>query len=203
MRRIFALCLAAYWAYVRRPQAPEIALAAVFCAAALVEAVLADVDERGITLAAALATTVPLAWRVVAPFPVALFTTLVLPAAVAAGLPTGDVLVSLVAPGVAAYSVAAHGSLREMAIVGLGATAAIIAATAASGAERVRCRRLRRRGAHRAAGRPRGARDGLRGRRARGAHDALERERDARRGVADERARIARELHDVIGHSIR
>ena len=182
-----------------------LALALLFATAALLEVWVGDVPgPAGAKLTLALLTTVPLAWRTVAPVAAVVLTTGGYALSVVLGVPAGEPLVPLLAPLVALYSLGAHGSVRD--IVAGGGTALVaysVAAAAGAGAasdlvgEAVAVlvalavgRAVRAMGFET---------DLLEAR-----TSQLERERDekAEAAVAEERARIARELHDVIGHSI-
>ncbi|MCA1656946.1 MAG: histidine kinase [Actinobacteria bacterium] len=176
-------------------------------AAAVVQVVASpdDLEPRGITAACALIATLALAWRRVAPLPA------VVAYAAAVALPTVYIDISVQGPATLAaalimvYSVGAHLSLRP-ALSGLAVFAAglvvhelraaigeNIAAAAffwlLSGTAWLVGRYVRR---HREAG-------ALAERSAQ-----LEREREAnvQAAVAHERTRIARELHDIVSHSV-
>jgi signal transduction histidine kinase len=189
---------------VPRPVPVDVAVAAVFCAAAVVE-IAAEVDAgpAGAQWTAAISTTVPLAWRTVCPLPVVIVTATGFLLAALIGLEPGEPLVATLAPLLAVYSLGAHsgwpaigggvvvalaGAVLARAAAGdlAGTTLTLIAIVTALTAGRA----VRMLGFET---------DVLEARAV-----ELERERDeqARAAVAAERARIARELHDVIGHSI-
>jgi signal transduction histidine kinase len=182
------------------------AVAALLFAGALLELLLADPSSSAWANAIAVATTtVPLAWRSAHPVATVAVTTGGLALAALLGFPAGELIVPYLAPLVAVYSVGVHASRRAAPtavaialaaftvvvvaspsgeISDLGFIAAGIAAALAVGLA------VRQMGFES---------DSLAARAA-----ELERSRDetARAAVAAERARIARELHDVIGHSI-
>jgi signal transduction histidine kinase len=189
-----------------RPSAVDAAVALLFATGAQLEVWAGGMPgPAGAKVALAVLTTVPLAWRTVAPVAAVVMTTGGYALAVILGVPPSEPLVPLLAPLVAIYSLGAHGSVRGIvagggaALVaysvanaaGTGAEASDLAAEAAAvvGALAVG-RAVRVMGFET---------DVLEAR-----TSQLERERDeqARAAVAEERARIARELHDVIGHSI-
>ena len=156
-------------------------------------------------LTLAVLTTVPLAWRTVAPVAVVLLTTGGYALAVVLGVPADDPLVPLLAPLLAIYSLGAHGSVRGI-VAGGGIAVVAYSVASAWGTGGEASDALRNTGAvvvALAVGRAVRVMgfetDLLKAR-----TSQLERERDeqAQAAVAEERARIARELHDVIGHSI-
>jgi len=188
-----------------RPKLVDTALALLFAVAAHVEVWLAGVPgPAGGKAVAAVLTTLPLAWRTVAPVATTAATTGGLALAIAVGLPPDAALVPAVAPLLAVYSVGAHADVRGTFVaiaVAFGSLSAAIAIAgeaaselglyaAATVAALIVGRAVRVMGFEA---------DVLQAR-----ASELERERDerAREAVAAERARIARELHDVIGHSI-
>ena len=188
-----------------RPVAVDAAVALVFLALAQLEVVLADsAAPLEAKLVGATLTTVPLAWRTAAPLPVAALTTGGFAVAVALGLPPDGSLFPIIAPIVAVYTVGAHGSAMALALAVLAGSVPYCAAIAVSGADDANVALY--------VGSVLGALLVGRAVRAMGFEvdaleartTALERERDevAQAAVAGERARIARELHDVIGHSI-
>ena len=183
---------------MKRPHVVDLALALVFAGAALIEVFAVPVPgPTAAKLVLALLTTLPLAWRSGDPLPVALVTAGGFMLAVLLGVPADEPLIPAVAPALATYSLGAHGSVRAMAVGGALAIAAytvagllgsdpdassvVVPAAAVLGSVAVG-RAVREMGFES---------DVLAARAA-----DLERERD------EERARIARELHDVIGHSI-
>jgi signal transduction histidine kinase len=188
-----------------RPGPVDTALALLFVTAAQLELWLTDVPGPAEAKAvAATVTTVPLAWRTVAPVATAVVTTGGFALAVLLGLPPHGSMVPVIAPLLAVYSVGAHGSVRDIGVTAVTAVTLVAAAVAAAGEQASEAalyaavvavalvvgRAVRTMGFEV---------DVLEARTV-----ALERERDeqAQAAVAAERARIARELHDVIGHSI-
>jgi len=189
-----------------RPSPVDAALALLLATGAQLEVWTSGMSgSAGAKLTLAVLTTVPLAWRTVAPLAAVVLTTGGYALAVMLGVPADDPLVPLLAPLVALYSLGAHGSLRDIVVGGgvalvaysvasIGGTGTeasdlIPAAASVLGALAVG-RAVREMGFET---------DMLEAR-----TSQLERERDekAQAAVAEERARIARELHDVIGHSI-
>lgn len=189
-----------------RPTPVDAALALLFAAGAQVEVWAGGMPGPAAgKLTLAVLTTVPLAWRSVAPVAVVVLTTGGYALAVILGVPADEPLIPLLAPLIAIYSLGARGSVPGMVAGGgaalvaysvpvawdAGASASdlIIAAAMVLGALAVG-RAVRELGFET---------DLLEAR-----TSQLERERDekAQAAVAEERARIARELHDVIGHSI-
>jgi signal transduction histidine kinase len=191
---------------LRRPTSVDAALALLFAAGAQLEVWAGGIPgPPAAKLTLALLTTVPLAWRTVAPVAVVVVTTGGYALAVVLGVPAHEALVPLLAPLVAIYSLGAHGSVPGIVagggaalvaysvanVWGAGAEASdvvldaagVLVALMVGGAVRVMGFET----------------DLLEAR-----TSQLERERDekAQAAVAEERARIARELHDVIGHSI-
>jgi signal transduction histidine kinase len=155
--------------------------------------------SKAIYVPAGLLMTLPLAWRRRAPLAVAALVmgTLIVESLVIGSAPTPDSL--LIAWLIAIYSVGAHGD-RAAALVGgglsvgaglvwMGADDFLFPLVVFGGAW-LAGRLVRQRHVYAMVLRERGA--------------ALERERDAnaRVAAAEERARIARELHDVLSHSV-
>ena len=189
-----------------RPGPADTALALVFASLAALDIWLNELPgPPGAKAVAAALTTLPLAWRTRAPVATAAVTTGGLSLGIVLGLPTKDVsLVAAVSPLLAVYSVGAHASVR-------GTVVAVALALGQFGAAMVISEWPAEEFALYALGIAiallvgRAARamgfevDVLEARAA-----VLERERDerAQAAVEAERARIARELHDVIGHSI-
>jgi signal transduction histidine kinase len=189
-----------------RPGLVDAALALLLFAGALLEVSLGDLPGPVVAkITAVVLTTLPLAWRTAAPVATVAMTTGGFALAVILGLPVGESLVPAFAPLVAVYSVGVHSGARGLitaAVVGLAAFSVAVAtdpngqisdvvlSAAAMLAALAVGRAVRAMGFET---------DALEARAA-----GLERERDekARAAVAAERARIARELHDVIGHSI-
>jgi signal transduction histidine kinase len=189
-----------------RPSPVDAALALLFATAATLEVWAGGMPgPPAAKLTLAVLTTVPLAWRTVAPVAAVVVTTGGYALAIALGVPTDEPLVPRLAPLVAIYSLGAHGSARGIvagggtALVaysvangwetGVEASDLVLSATMVLGPLAVG-RAVREMGFET---------DALEAR-----TSQLERERDekAQAAVAEERARIARELHDVIGHSI-
>ena len=189
-----------------RPSSVDAALALLFAAAALLEVWAGGMPgPPEAKLALAVLTTVPLAWRTVAPVAAVVLTTGGYALAVMLGVPADEPLVPLLAPLVAIYSLGAHGSVPG---VVAGGGAALVAYSVANAWETgVEASDLALAAAlvlgPLAVGRAvrvMGFETDLLEART----SQLERERDeqAQAAVVEERARIARELHDVIGHSI-
>lgn len=189
---------------VPRPIPVDVVVAAVFCTGAVVELALrVDAGPAGAQWTATFLTTLPLAWRTVCPLPVVIITTVGLALAALMGLDPTEPLVVSLAPILAVYSLGAHSGLWAIGVGGFVALACAVVAGAATGdfsgtaptaiavlGALVVGRAVRTLGFET---------DVLQAQAV-----ELERERDeeARAAVAAERARIARELHDVIGHSI-
>jgi signal transduction histidine kinase len=189
-----------------RPNTADAALALLFLLAAQLEMWVGDTPgPAGAKLAIAVLTTAPLAWRTVAPVVTVLVTTAGFALGAVLGVPVDEPLVPLLAPLVAIYSLGAHGSVRGIAVGTMAALAAYaVAAAGGTGGDASNLvaivvavlgavavgRAVRIMGFETEALEARASQ--------------LERERDerAQAAVAEERARIARELHDVIGHSI-
>jgi signal transduction histidine kinase len=189
-----------------RPGSVDVALALLLATGAQLEVWAGGMPgPAAAKLTLAVLTTVPLAWRTVAPVAAVVVTTGGYALAVVMGVPADEPLIPLLAPLVAIYSLGAHGSV--LGIVAGGAAALVgysVANAWGTGAEASELvvavamvlgtlavgRAVRELGFET---------DLLEARTAQ-----LERERDerAKAAVAEERARIARELHDVIGHSI-
>jgi signal transduction histidine kinase len=184
----------------------DVALALLLFAGAGVELSLGNLPAPvGAKILAAISTTLPLALRSAAPVAAVGLTTAGFALAVVLGLPGDEALVPAFAPLVAVYSVGVHSETRGLitaAAVGLAAYAVAAAAdpdgevsdlVLNSGAMLVALAVGR---AVRVMGFETETLE------ARAAELELERDEKARTAVAAERARIARELHDVIGHSI-
>jgi signal transduction histidine kinase len=189
-----------------RPSSVDAALALLFATAAQLEVWAGGMPgPPAAKLTLAVLTTVPLAWRTVAPVAVVVVTTGGYALAVVLGVPADEPLVPLLTPLVAIYSLGAHGSGRGI-LAGTGAALAAysVASVWGTGAE---VSDLFRNAAAvfvaLAVGRAVRVM-GFEADRLEARASQLERERDeqAQVAVAEERARIARELHDVIGHSI-
>jgi signal transduction histidine kinase len=185
-----------------RPGPADTALALVFAVLAALDIWLNELPGPSEAKAvAAVLTTLPLAWRTRAPVATTAVTTGGLSLAIVLGLPEEEVsLVAAVSPALAVYSVGARASVRgtvvalafafgqlgaAIAIAGWSAEEFTLFAIAISIALLVG-RAVRVMGFEV---------DVLEAR-------AAELEREAQVAVEAERARIARELHDVIGHSI-
>jgi signal transduction histidine kinase len=189
-----------------RPGIVEISVAGLLFAAALLELLLTGHSSPvGADAVALVATTVPLAWRSAFPVATVAVTTTGLAVAALLGFPAGDLIVPYLAPLVAVYSVGVHSSRLEILTATAIALAAFTTAVVASPADQVSDLGFIAAGILAAlavglAVRQMGFEtDTLAARAAQ-----LERSHDetARAAIAAERARIARELHDVIGHSI-
>jgi signal transduction histidine kinase len=189
-----------------RPGPVDAVLALLLFGGALLEVLLGGVSAPvSAKITAVVATTLPLAWRSLAAVETVGVTMGGFALAVVLGLPADELMIPALAPIVAVYSAGVQASTRGLVVavlIGLAAvavaaiaepdlqasdvaviTALILAAVAVGRAVRAmgfESETLEARAAE------------------------LERERDenARAAVAAERARIARELHDVIGHSI-
>jgi signal transduction histidine kinase len=186
------------------PERFDVGLALVVAALALVDIVVERPAEPvGIAILAALGTTLPIAWRSVAPATAALIATLSLAFAAAAGSAQDQPTVTGFAPLITLFALGEHGTAQALRRVGpvcviawssigllqpdAGATllgfCGSIAAIAVGRAVRMMSFET----------------------------DVLEaqvgtlqedQDRRARQAVVAERERISRELHDVIGHSI-
>jgi signal transduction histidine kinase len=189
-----------------RPTAVDTVLALLFAAVAQLEVWTGAMPgPAAAKMLLALATTLPLAWRTVAPLPAVVATTAGYALAVVLGVPADEPLVPMLAPLLAVYSLGAHGTRAT--ILGGGALAISAYAVASlAGPDQgtfgfiaISLGVLGALGVGRAVRELGFETDLLEAR-----TSQLERERDekAQAAVAEERARIARELHDVIGHSI-
>jgi signal transduction histidine kinase len=189
-----------------RPTTGDAALALLFAALAQVEVwVGAMPGPAGAKLLLALATTLPLAWRTAAPLPVVVATSAGYALAVVLGVSADEPLVPMLTPLLAVYSLGARGSRNEVLAGGVLAISAYAVASLAGpdqdtfGSITISLGVVGAIGVGRAVRELGFETDVLEAR-----ASQLERERDemARAAVAEERARMARELHDVIGHSI-
>jgi signal transduction histidine kinase len=189
-----------------RPRAVDTALALLFAVVAQLEVWAGAMPgPAGAKLLLALATTLPLAWRTVAPLPAVVATTSGYALAVVLGVPSDEPLVPMLAPLLAVYSLGAHGT-RTGILAGVAAAIAAYSVASLAGPDQgtfgVIAISL---GVVGAAAVGRAVRElGFETDLLEARTSQLERERDemAQVAVAEERARIARELHDVIGHSI-
>jgi signal transduction histidine kinase len=189
-----------------RPVPADVVIALVFAVLAPLEIWVDDVSgPPEAKLAYSLLCTLPLAWRTVAPVAATMVTTGGLALAIALGMPADEgSFVAVVAPLVAVYSVGAHASARAT-VIAVGFVMTAMAAGLAIGNDPVGELAIYGLAVAIALLVGRAVRamgfevDVLEAR-----ADELERERDLRTqaAVAAERSRIARELHDVIGHSI-
>jgi signal transduction histidine kinase len=189
-----------------RPVPADVVIALVFAVLAPLEIWVDDVSgPPEAKLAYSLLCTLPLAWRTVAPVAATMVTTGGLALAIALGMPADEgSFVAVVAPLVAVYSVGAHASVRAT-VIAVGFVMTAMAAGLAIGNDPVGELAIYGLAVAIALLVGRAVRamgfevDVLEAR-----ADELERERDLRTqaAVAAERSRIARELHDVIGHSI-
>src|SRR4051794_16143827 len=176
-----------------RPEPVDVVLALLVAGAATVDAATGASDAPlGSNVLAAALTTLPLAWRSVAPLPVVVVTTWSYALAVVLGLPSDETLIAPIAPVFAVYSLGEHARARELAGGVLAGLAAYVVAWVAGG--HLGGLALAVPGVLGAAAVGRAVR-------------VMGFETDVLKAqtveaVADERARIARELHDVIGHSI-
>ena len=194
---------------VRRPRVTalprfDIVLALVLAALALVDLAAEQPGEpAALAVFAALGTTLPLALRTVAPAWAALLSTAVILFAVAVGAPDDQPVVTTLAPLIALFALGELGTTRALRIAGSicvlawssaglfdgDAGSAVFGFCASAGAilvgRAVRVMTFET--------------DVLE---ARLGTVEEEQQRRAREAIAAERERIARELHDVIGHSI-
>ena len=180
----------------------DVALAVLFATGALLEVFVGGIPGPTVAkLVLALVTTLPLAWRTVAPVPATVATAGGYVLAVALGVPSDEPLVPVVAPILATYALGAHGSIRAMALGGTFAIAAYAVAGAVGAQADLSSVVLPPAAVLGSIAVGRAVREMgfesevLEAR-------ATQAEHEAQTAVAAERARIARELHDVIGHSI-
>lgn len=189
-----------------RPILADATLALLLFAGALLEIWLDDVPAPvAARITAVVFATLPLAWRTAAPVATVALTTGGFALAVVLGLPVDESLVPAFAPLVAVYTVGVNSTARRLiaaAVIALAASSVAVAAdpdgqisdlvlsvaamlTALTVGRAVRVMGFETETLE-----------------ARAAELEHERDEKARTAVAAERARIARELHDVIGHSI-
>jgi signal transduction histidine kinase len=189
-----------------RPGLVEASGAVLLLAGALLELLLSDESSpAGASAVAVVTTTIPLAWRSAFPLATVVVTLGGLVLAVLLGFPAGDFLVPYLAPLVALYSVGVHSSRGEVLAAAAFAFAAVTIEVIASPSEGISEFGFIATGIIAALAVGLAVRqvgfeaDTLAARAA-----ELERGQDeaTRAAIAAERARIARELHDVIGHSI-
>jgi signal transduction histidine kinase len=189
-----------------RPGLVDVSGAVLLLAAALLELLLSDESSPADASAVAVATTtIPLVWRSVFPVATVAVTTGGLLLAVLLGFPAGDFIVPYLAPLVALYSVGVRSSRRGVlaaAAIALAAFTVVVVESPLEGASEF---------VYFVVGIVAALAVGLAVRQlgfetdtlaARAAEAERARDESARAAVAAERARIARELHDVIGHSI-
>jgi signal transduction histidine kinase len=189
-----------------RPGLVEVSVALLLFTAALLELLLASASSpAGAGALAVAVTTLPLAWRSALPVTTVAVTTVGLALAALLGFPAGDLIVPYLAPLVAVYSVGVHSGSRDVVAAATIALAAFTVVVAASPSEQASDLAMI------AAGVAVSLAVGVAVRKlgfetesltARAAELERSRDESARAAVAAERARIARELHDVIGHSI-
>jgi hypothetical protein len=116
-----------------RPGPVDAALALLFATVAQLEVWAGGMQgPAAAKLALAVLTTVPLAWRTVAPVAAVVVTTGGYALAVALGVPADEALVPLLAPLVAIYSLGAHGSIPGI-VAGAGAALVAYSVAGAGG----------------------------------------------------------------------
>jgi signal transduction histidine kinase len=190
---------------VPAPQSFDVAMAVALAALALADAVVLEPPPEPVAVAVlgALVTTLPIAWRTVAPAPAAVVASLGFLLVVAVGSAEQQPTVTWFAPLISVFALGEHGSWRALrwaapvcvmawSATGLvqqdlgGATFGLFGTIGAIAVGRaVRVMSFETEVLEKQV-----------------ATLQEERERVAREAVAAERARISRELHDVIGHSI-
>lgn len=189
-----------------RPPWADVALAAVLGVSAVLEALTStDVPLTAMEMAAAVAIVAPVAWRRVQPLGVVAVVLLAVAATSASthSFESGYAFFTMI---VACYSMGAHARPRDMAVgaamvatfvmvgfavdPGRGGAGDFLFVGVLFGGAWILGHLIRRRG------------DEARLLRAQAAESERRRAEDAQRAVRAERARIARELHDVIAHSL-
>jgi signal transduction histidine kinase len=189
-----------------RPGLVDVSGAVLLLAGALLELLLSDESPpAGASVVAVTTTTIPLVWRSAYPVTTVAVTSSGLLVAVLLGFPAGDFMIPYLAPLVALYSVGLRSSRRGIIVAAAVALAAftlgVVESPTEGGAEF----------SYVVVGIVAALAVGLAVRQlgfetdtlaARAAEAERTRDESARAAVAAERARIARELHDVIGHSI-
>jgi signal transduction histidine kinase len=176
----------AAWVSLRAvPRVPrsDLALAVALAIPCVAQVLIWPIAPRPVGVVIALWTTLPVAWRRRRPLGAAVATTL------PAFYPTdGYVVLGYVAYFVVFYSAAAYSEDRHgvLAVVGFGLLASVVASWIN----------------HEVAGEYFGALSAVALPAAAGAAVRHQRAQSARMAAAEERARIARELHDVVSHSL-
>ena len=189
-----------------RPGTVDVSVAALlFAGAVLVLLLTAHSAPVAAFAVAVVATTVPLAWRSAFPVTTVAITTWGLAMAALLGFPAGDLIVPYLAPLVAVYSAGVHAPRPQILVAITIAVGAFVTVVVASPSDDLSDFGFIAAGIVAAlvvglAVRQMGFETDTLAERA----AELERSHDetARAALAAERARIARELHDVIGHSI-
>ena len=188
-----------------RPGVVDASLATALFAAAVLELLTdSSTESLGAEVVAATLTTLPLAWRNIAPLTIMAITVGGYVIGVAAGMDPENQVVPTVAPMLAFYTVGNRSSVLRIAVAAAIALVGYVPVLVLAGADAeglvytvVGLVVALLAGA---AVRVMGLESDVLA--ARAAELEIERDVKAREAVAAERARIARELHDVIGHSI-